>query len=93
MRDSTGATPFDERWDGAGGFHTDALRRVLAWVRRDFPNANIAAAGHRVIHGGVGFEGPVIITDEVLHALEALVPLAPLHQPHDLANITAARAA
>jgi len=50
-----------------------------------------AAVGHRVVHGGMAFDRAVPIDDAVLAALEALVPLAPLHQPHNLAPIRAIR--
>ncbi len=50
------------------------------------------AVGHRVVHGGVDFTAPVLVDDAVMAALEALVPLAPLHQPHNLAPIRALRA-
>lgn len=49
----------------------------------------LALAGHRVVHGGEAFTGPVRITDEVLGQLQALVPLAPLHQPPALRLIEA----
>lgn len=52
----------------------------------------LAAAGHRIVHGGATFSAPVAITDATLHALERLIPLAPLHQPHNLAAVRALRA-
>jgi acetate kinase len=54
---------------------------------------DIAAVGHRVVHGGAEFHEPVLLDDEVLRRIEALLPLAPLHQPRALAGIGAARAA
>ena len=47
----------------------------------------LGCAGHRVVHGGVQFTAPALLTAEVLQELEALIPLAPLHQPHNLAVI------
>lgn len=47
----------------------------------------LMAVGHRVVHGGTGFHAPIRITPEVLEQLRALVPLAPLHQPHNLAPV------
>ena len=47
------------------------------------------AAGHRVVHGGVRYASPVRVTPEVMQELETLVPLAPLHQPHNLEPIKA----
>ncbi|MEL6745730.1 MAG: acetate/propionate family kinase, partial [Pseudomonadota bacterium] len=53
----------------------------------------VEAVGHRIVHGGVDFDGPVVLTDETLNKLDALTPFAPLHQPHNLAGVAAARAA
>lgn len=79
--------------DSEMGFHTEALHHVLEWRRAAFPAANVVAAGHRVVHGGVKFSNSVLVTEAVLEQLRALVPLAPLHQPHNIAGILAARAA
>jgi acetate kinase len=53
----------------------------------------VAAVGHRVVHGGGGFVAPVVVTAPVLAALAALEPLAPLHQPQNVAGIRSAAAA
>ncbi len=95
VRDNSGATLYDDAWsqtDGAA-FHEEALRRILSWQDEAFPGANIDAVGHRVVHGGVHYDAPVIITGEVIDRLEKLVPLAPLHEPHNIAGIKAAREA
>ncbi|MBU1610644.1 MAG: acetate kinase, partial [Proteobacteria bacterium] len=52
----------------------------------------IAGVGHRVVHGGERFSDPVLVTDEVIRAIEDTVPLAPLHNPPNLAGITTAMA-
>ena len=70
-----------------------ALATILQYLRDDAPDAVVAAIGHRVVHGGLAFEGPALIDDKVLSAIEALTPWAPLHQPHNVAGIRAARAA
>jgi len=54
---------------------------------------DIAAAGHRVVHGGAEYARPLVVDDAVLAKLDKLVPLAPLHQPHNLSAIRAARQA
>jgi acetate kinase len=72
---------------GAGASHDDALRKILDWIEARTAGTEIVAAGHRVVHGGVRYAAPVVLTPEVLRELEALVPLAPLHQPHNLAPI------
>lgn len=70
-----------------------ALAAVIAWLDERFPGLAPAAIGHRVVHGGIDHEGPVAIDDRVFAALDRLSPLAPLHQPHNLAGIRAARKA
>ena len=72
---------------GAGASHDDALRTIFDWIEARTAGTEIVAAGHRVVHGGVRYAVPIILTPEVLRELEALVPLAPLHQPHNLAPI------
>ena len=75
---------------GAGGMtHAQALQQVLAKVG----DVAIDAVGHRIVHGGTRFEKPALIDDAVLAAMTDLQSLAPLHQPHNLAGVQAARAA
>jgi acetate kinase len=66
-----------------------ALVYLGGWLRTHFQAARIAAVGHRVVHGGPRHAGPVIVTPAVLEELRKLVPLAPLHQPYNLAAIEA----
>jgi acetate kinase len=66
-----------------------ALGFVATWFRTRFPHANLIGVGHRVVHGGVRYTGPAIVTPQVLSDLHELVPLAPLHQPYNLAAIEA----
>jgi acetate kinase len=63
-----------------------ALHAAAAWLRDEL-RINPTAIGHRVVHGGPDFDRPVLVTAEVLAHLERYVPLAPLHQPHNLAPI------
>jgi acetate kinase len=93
VRDAAGATVYDESWSDGGAFHDEALNRILVWQRKAFPEADIGAVGHRVVHGGVHYDAPAIVTDEVIDRLQDLVPLAPLHEPHNIAGIRAARIA
>lgn len=79
--------------DDEGSDHQAALGVLLALINDAAPGLAVNAVGHRVVHGGITHEVPVIVTDEVMTALERLVPLAPLHQPHNLAGIRAATAA
>lgn len=68
--------------------HTSGMRAVLDALG---PDAQIAAVGHRVVHGGARFTAPTLIDDEVTAAIEELSALAPLHNPSNLAGIVAAR--
>jgi acetate kinase len=65
------------------------LPEVIAWVGRHLAPARLAAVGHRVVHGGNRHAGPARVTPALLDELAALSPLAPLHQPHNLAAIGA----
>ena len=69
--------------------HEEALRTLLEWLQKNASDLEFIAVGHRVVHGGINFSVPVIVDSEIMAKLEALVPLAPLHQPHNLAAIKA----
>ncbi len=63
-----------------------ALQAAGAWLRDEL-HIHPFAVGHRVVHGGPDFDQPVLVTERVLQRLERYIPLAPLHQPHNLAPI------
>ena len=63
------------------------LPAILPWARERLGDRRLAALGHRVVHGGLHHSRPARVTPELLAELEALVPLAPLHEPHNLAPI------
>lgn len=71
----------------AADTHAAGLSLVLDTVVESVGTAAIAAVGHRVVHGGEALSGPVRIIPSVLETLRGLVPLAPLHMPHNLAAI------
>ncbi len=71
----------------AADTHAAGLSLVLDTVAEAVGTAAIAAVGHRVVHGGEAFSGPALVTPAVLETLRGLVPLAPLHMPHNLAAI------
>jgi acetate kinase len=73
--------------------HTTAVAAILRTLGPVLHGREVTGVGHRVVHGGKTFGAPVRLSDEVLGQLEAFVPLAPLHQPHNLAAIHAAKAA
>jgi acetate kinase len=64
---------------------SEVLPAVLPWARARLGNRGLAALGHRVVHGGLHHSRPARVTHELLTELEMLVPLAPLHEPHNLA--------
>ncbi|RAO41063.1 Acetate kinase [Micromonospora saelicesensis] len=74
---------------GGPADHTEAVRQILDGLDL----TGLAAVGHRVVHGGRTFSAPVLVDDAVLAAIKDLVPLAPLHNPANLAGIEVARAA
>lgn len=75
--------------DGEVYDHQAALSDLLNWLKEKPDLPDVVAAGHRVVHGGKEFSDPQRLTPEVITRLEAFIPLAPLHQPHNLAGIRA----
>ncbi|MEO4043007.1 acetate/propionate family kinase [Hoeflea sp. CAU 1731] len=73
--------------------HGAALSAILDLLRTEFPDISIASVGHRIVHGGTQFSRPVVLDKETIEKLRALIPLAPLHQPNNLAGVDAAAAA
>lgn len=69
--------------------HQAALRDLLAWLEMTPDLPDVIAAGHRVVHGGKEYSDPQWLTPDLVTRLAAFVPLAPLHQPHNLAGIRA----
>lgn len=69
--------------------HAQAMDAVLAWLEPRLAGYRLLAAGHRVVHGGPRHARPVRVDDEVLAHLDTLVPIDPLHQPHNLNGIRA----
>ena len=66
---------------------SELLPALIPWAREQLGGRRLAALGHRVVHGGLHHSRPARVTPELLAELEALVPLAPLHEPHNLAPI------
>ena len=77
------------RWTSAVRDVRAALDSLASWLRSRYGGARVLGVGHRVVHGGARFTGPTVITPQVLEELRALIPLAPLHQPYNLAAIEA----
>jgi acetate kinase len=99
--DGIGTSPRFTASDGDGNrlagdrldSHVDghrALDALAAWLRSRYHGSTVVGVGHRVVHGGARYARPTIVTPAVLEDLRGLVPLAPLHQPYNLAAIDAA---
>ncbi|MSP28828.1 MAG: hypothetical protein EXR80_10700 [Methylococcales bacterium] len=69
--------------------HAQALQHITNFLHSTFPQLLLVGAGHRVVHGGTDYAKPVRITAEVMAKLDTITPLAPLHNPHNLAAIRA----
>jgi acetate kinase len=67
--------------------HAQALQVIMDWLAQHTTGLQITAVGHRVVHGGSNFTRPALVDQNVLTQLKALIPLAPLHQPHALQAI------
>jgi acetate kinase len=92
-RDLAGAVLTEQRWADPQEDFAVILATVMDWAEAHLGGDDLTAVGHRVVHGGVDYSAPARVTPEVLARLEALSPLAPLHQPHNLAPIRAIAAA
>jgi acetate kinase len=66
-----------------------ALDELATWLKSMYGGARVVGVGHRVVHGGARYAGPTVVTPQVLAELRSLTPLAPLHQPYNLAAIEA----
>jgi acetate kinase len=99
-----GGAPGDVAITGVDGEHTvlaldqpgelaSAFAAVLAWCERQSDFGEVVAVGHRVVHGGMNHTAPIVLTEDVITDLARLSPLAPLHQPHNLAGVEQAKAA
>ncbi len=89
-KSSDGTMLSDQRWTPADvPSYDDLLETLLRWVEDHLGSDTLVAVGHRVVHGGREFAAPVRLNAQVLDALDKLTPLAPLHQPHNLAPIRA----
>ena len=79
----------ERNWPAEGFDHRAAAKALLETARELLGGAPVAAVGHRVVHGGTDFAAPIRVDAATIAALEKLAPLAPLHQPHNLAPIKA----
>jgi acetate kinase len=87
-KDAAGTTVTEKSWgDGVSLGHDGALEHIVGWLRGELAGDRLAGVGHRVVHGGLDYTQPVRVDAGVIRTLEKFVPLAPLHQPHNLTPI------
>jgi acetate kinase len=87
-KDDQGKVLDEKAWgEGVELGHEGALDHLVGFLRSRSDGYRLAGVGHRVVHGGLEYSHPARMTETVLKALEKYVPLAPLHQPHNLAPI------
>lgn len=88
VNDASGKALFEKR-STAGGDHKELFVDIFDWIEDYLGAGRLAAVGHRIVHGGREFFEPVAVTEKTIAELEALTPLAPLHQPRCIAPIRA----
>jgi acetate kinase len=87
-KDAAGAILGERSWgEGVNLGHDGALEHLSSFLRGELKDLPLAGVGHRVVHGGLEFAEPVRVDNGVLAALRKFIPLAPLHQPHNLTPI------
>ena len=87
-KDVAGAVVGERQWaEGEALGHDGAITYLAGFLREQLGEHRLAAAGHRVVHGGLAYAAPVRLTAEIVGHLERFIPLAPLHQPHNLKPI------
>ena len=90
VKDDDGELIGERHWpEGARVGHAECLHHLIEWIEQNATGVRVTAAGHRVVHGGLNFSGATLIDKGVMAELEKLIPLAPLHQPNNLAAIRA----
>jgi acetate kinase len=85
--DPTGHVVAERSWRGATLGHDGAVEYLSEFLKQHLADHRLVGVGHRVVHGGLEFTAPVRVGTQTIKALERFIPLAPLHQPHNLAPI------
>lgn len=85
-KDAAGAVVGEKQWGQSLG-HEGAISYLADFLREQLGEHRLVGVGHRVVHGGTDYAAPVRLTAESVEHLEKLIPLAPLHQPHNLTPI------
>ena len=89
VKDGAGSSVVDQALDPGVRDGRTALEALAGWLRERYGGSPVLGVGHRVVHGGAHYAKPCVVTPRVMEDLRALVPLAPLHQPHNLGAIAA----
>jgi acetate kinase len=92
-RDNAGKMLAEQNWPDPRQAFESLLETVIGWTESHLGADRLIAVGHRVVHGGPDHYRPELVTPELLIALDRLTPLAPLHEPHNVAPIRAIAAA
>lgn len=87
VKDTDGKLIANQKLDTTVKDAKQALDVLVGWLRSHYTDARLLGVGHRVVHGGTEYFQPTIVTKQVLADLNKLIPLAPLHQPFNLAAI------
>ncbi len=93
VTDAEGRPLAEHDWAEAGIGHREATHEILHTALHLLDGRKVSGVGHRVVHGGTRYHAPTPVDPAVVHDLGMLTPLAPLHQPHNLAAIEAIAAA
>ena len=91
--DTAGSPAAEQRWSDATFGHDEAMRYLLAFLQSHLGGRHVDAVGHRIVHGGTEFTAPIELDVGRVAQLEQLIPLAPLHQPHNLSPVRTVLAA
>ncbi|USX24277.1 acetate/propionate family kinase [Oxalobacteraceae bacterium OTU3CINTB1] len=86
-QDAQGAKVGERSWADAPIDHEAGMRFLIDFAQTHLDGRRVAAVGHRIVHGGVACSGPQLLDRTVVTELDKLVPLAPLHLPHNLAPV------
>jgi acetate kinase len=87
IQDSHGASLFEQHINLPN--HDVALKQLFNWLENDADGQKLDAVGHRVVHGGLKYDQPQIVNNELVADLKKIVPLAPDHLPHEIKAIRA----
>jgi acetate kinase len=85
--DATGRVVAEKSWGRTDLGHDGAVEYLSDFLQHHLADHRLVGVGHRVVHGGLEFTAPVRVESKTLEALERLIPLAPLHQPHNVSPI------